>query len=242
MIDRLPILALLALACVPSPSHAAPPVSRTYSVPSFDRIRIDGPYKVELHTNVSPYARATGSPLSIDALSVGVEGRTLVVRKGSGGWGGYDGEDRGPVTIEVGTPDLSTAWVNGAGALSVDKVRGLTFELVIQGTGLVKIDGMDVDQLKVGIAGVGSARLTGKAASLNAFIRGTSSFDGAGLQVKDAKIGADGPTIVTASVSNSARVDAIGLASVSLSGNPSCTVKAQGSATVSGCKGSSDQR
>ena len=69
MIDRLPLLALLVLASLPTPSDAAAPTTRNYSVPSFDRIRIDGPYKVELRTNVSPYARATGSQLSLDGLS-----------------------------------------------------------------------------------------------------------------------------------------------------------------------------
>ena len=236
MIDRLPLLALLVLASLPSPSDAAAPTTRNYSVPSFDRIRIDGPYKVELRTNVSPYARATGSALSLDGLSIGVEGRTLVVRKGGGGWGGYDGEDRGPVTIEVGTPGLNTAWINGAGALGIDRVRGLSFELAIQGSGLARIDQVEVDQLKTGISGAGIARLSGSAARLTATIRGTSSFEGEALQVKDAVIGAEGPSIVKASVSNSAKVDALGLASVTLSGSPACTVKAQGSATVTGCK------
>jgi hypothetical protein len=236
MIDRAPILALLVLASLPAPSRGAPPATRNYSVPSFDRIRIDGPYKVELHTNVSPYAKATGSPLSLDGLSVAVEGRTLVVRKGSGGWGGYDGENRGPVTIEVGTPDLNTAWINGAGALTIDKVRGLSFDLAIQGAGIAKIEQVDVDQLKAGVSGAGSIRLSGKAARLTATVRGTSSFEGDDLLVKDAVIGAEGPAIVRANVANSAKVDALGLASVSLSGNPACTVKAQGSATVAGCK------
>lgn len=236
MTDRLPLVALLLLASVPVRSDAAAPATRNYSVPSFDRIRIDGPYKVELRTNVSPYARATGSPLSLDGLSIGVEGRTLVVRKGGGGWGGYDGEDRGPVTIEVGTPGLNTAWINGAGALGIDHVRGLSFELAIQGSGLARIDQVEVDQLKAGISGAGVARLSGSAARLTATIRGTSSFEGEALQVKDAVIGAEGPSIVKASVSNSAKVDALGLASVTLSGSPACTVKAQGSATVTGCK------
>jgi hypothetical protein len=239
MISRLPILTLLLLASLPDPSPAAAPATRNYSVPSFDRIRIDGPYKVVLRTNVSPFARATGSPLALDSLSVAVEGRTLIVRRGSGGWGGYDSEDRGPVTIEVGTPDLATAWINGAGALGIDRVRGLGFDIAIQGAGVIQIDQVEVDQLKVGVSGTGSARLAGSAARLTATIRGTSSFEGDGLQVKDAVIGAEGPSIVKASVSNSARVDALGLASVTLSGNPACAVKAQGSATVTGCKQSS---
>jgi len=236
MIDRAPILILLVLASLPAPSDAATSTTRNYSVPSFDRIRIDGPYKVALTTNVAPFARATGSPLSLDGLSVAVEGRTLVVRKGSGGWGGYDGQDRGPVTIEVGTPDLKTAWINGAGALSIDRVRGLSFDLSIQGSGTARIDRVDVDQLKAGVTGAGSARFSGRAARLTATVRGTSSFEGDELQVKDAVIGAEGPSIVKANIGNSAKIDALGLASVTLTGNPACTVKAQGSATVSGCK------
>ena len=64
MIDRLPILALLALASLPAPTDAAAPATRNYSVTSFDRIRIDGPYKVALKTNVAPYARASGTQAS----------------------------------------------------------------------------------------------------------------------------------------------------------------------------------
>ena len=90
--------------------------------------------------------------------------------------------------------------------------------------------------MKIGISGAGSARLAGTAAKLTATIRGTSSFDGEGLQVKDAVIGAEGPIDRPAQVTNSAKIDATGLASVTLTGNPACTVKAQGSATVSAAR------
>lgn len=234
MIDRLPILAILALASLPA-TAAAPTSQRNYSVTSFDRIRIDGPYKVELKTNVAPFARATGTPLSLDGLSVAVEGRTLVVRTSSGGWGGYAGEGRGPVTIELGTPGLKSAWINGAGALGVDKVRGLDFDIAIQGSGVARVDQVEVDRLKVAISGAATARVNGKTKLLTAIIRGTSSLEADGLQAADAVIGTEGPSTVRANVVGSAKVDALGLATVSISGGPACTVKAQGSATVTGC-------
>ena len=53
MIDRLPILVLLALASLPV-AAAPPEVQRNYSVSGFDRIRVDGPYQVQLKTGVSP--------------------------------------------------------------------------------------------------------------------------------------------------------------------------------------------
>ena len=235
MIDRLPILALLALASLPA-AAAAPTVQRNYSVTSFDRVRVDGPYEVRLKTNVAPFARATGAGAAIDSVSVKVEGRTLIVRPSSGGWGGYPGESRGPVTIELGTHELATAWLNGAGTLIIDKVKGLGFDLAIQGAGSARIESADVDQLKLGMSGAGSARIAGRAASMNVIVRGTSSLDAEGLSVKDAVIGAEGPTIVRATVTNAAKVDALGLAAVTLAGKPACTVNAKGSASVTGCK------
>jgi len=235
MIDRAPILALLILASLPA--AAAPPAAqRNYSVTSFDRIRVDGPYEVRLKTNVAPYARASGSQAALDGVSLKVEGRTLVVRPTSGSWGGYPGENRGPVTIEAGTHELATAWLNGAGSLIIDKVKGLGFDLSIQGAGSVRVDAADVDQVKLGISGAGSARLAGRAASMTATVRGTSSLDAEGLSVKDAVIGAEGPAIVRANVTNAAKVDALGLAAVTFVGRPSCTVNARGSASVMGCR------
>ena len=141
------------------------------------------------------------------------------------------------MTIEVGTHELSAAYINGAGALDIDRVRGLAFEISIQGSGTARVDQVDVDQMKVGVSGAGTTRLSGRAAKLTATVRGTSAFEADGLRVTDAVIGAEGPSVVRAQVTNSARVDASGLVSVTLTGDPASTVKARGSASVEGCKG-----
>jgi hypothetical protein len=224
----------IAALLLASPAWGA---ERNYSVTSFDRIRVDGPYQVTLRTNVSPFARASGAQASIDALSIKVEGRTLIVRANpSAGWGGYPGEGRGPVTLEVGTHDLSAAWINGSGALFVDRVKGLKFDLAIQGSGVARIDSANVDDLRVGLSGSAGSRIAGKALKMTATVRGTSTLDAEALAVRDAVIGAEGPSTVRAAISGTAKVDALGLASVALAGAPSCTVKSQGSATVTGCR------
>jgi len=226
--------ALAAMLLLAAPAGAA---TRNYSVTSFDRIRVDGPYQVSLKTNVAPFARASGDQGALDAVSIKVEGRTLIVRADpAGSWGGYPGEQRGPVTIELGTPDLASALVNGAGALAIDRVKALKFDFSVQGSGMLRIDQADIDQLRALLDGAASARLGGRAASINASIRGTSTFDAQALAVKDAVIAAEGPTVVRATVSNSVKIDARGLTSVAITGGPACTVKTQGSATVTGCR------
>ena len=235
MLDRLPLLALLVLASLPV-AAATPAAERTYSVSGFDRVRIDGPYRVDLKTNVAPFAKASGSPVSLDGVSIKVEGRTLVIRSGGGGWGGYPGEGRGPVTIEIGTHDLNAAYINGPGALMIDRVKGLGFEMAIQGAGIATIGQVEVDQMKVGVSGAGTLRMAGRVGKLTSTVRGTSNLEADRLEVKDAVIGAEGPSTVRALVTNSAKVDANGLASVTLTGDPACTVTAKGSANVVGCK------
>ena len=224
---------LLTALLVSSPAAAA---ERNYSVTSFDRVRVEGGYRVRLATGVAPFATASGSPAGLDGLAIDVQGRTLIVRASRAGWGGYPGEARGPVEITLGTHDLTAAWVNGSGSLAIDQVKGLAFDLAVQGAGSASIDRVEIDQFHLGLSGAASAKLTGGAAKLTAIVRGSSSFDGAELAVKDATIGAEGPAIVKLQVSNSAKVDALGIASVTLTGDPACTVKTEGSAVVDGCK------
>ena len=56
------------------------------------------------------------------------------------------------------------------------------------------------------------------------------------LSTRDATLGADGATTISATVSNSVTVDANGPATVRLSGRPSCTLRVSGSASVTGCR------
>jgi len=81
-----------------------------------------------------------------------------------------------------------------------------------------------------------SASLAGVAPKLTAIVRGISTLDAAGLVSKDAIIGAQGPATVRATVTGTAKVDAQGAAAVALAGGPACTVKAIGSASVTGCR------
>ena len=220
-------------------SAAAPAVAaeRNFGVSGFDRIRIDGDYRVVLTVGAPPFARAKGSIRALDPVDIRVEGRTLVVRtKNSASWGGYPGESAGPVEVTIGTHELTAAFVNGAGSLSINKVRGLKFEASAQGAGAIAIDRVEVDQFQLGLAGAASAKLSGKVGKLTATVRGSSSLDGEALVVKDAVIGAQGPAIVKLTATGTAKVDAIGVAAVTLTGKPSCIVTTKGSASVSGCR------
>jgi hypothetical protein len=222
-----------ALSIVAAPASAA---TRNFGITDFQKVRVDGPFEVRLTTGVAPFASASGSPAALDRVAIDVQGDTLVVHSDLSSWGGYPGKDVGPVTVNVGTHDLTAAWLNGSGVVSINRVKALSFNLSVQGSGVGIIDAADVDQLNVSVLGTASARLAGRAGKLTAVIRGISSLDAGALATKDATLGADGAATIAANVSNSAKVDATGPATVRLSGGPACTVRASGSASVSGCR------
>jgi Putative auto-transporter adhesin, head GIN domain len=226
------ILALLALAAT-SPADAA---TRNFGVSGFDRVRVDGPFKVRLATGVAPFAVATGSAGALDGVALDVQGRTLVIRNARASWGGYPGEAKGPVEISIGTHELTAVWLNGSGSLAIDKASGLSFDLSVQGSGAASIAAVAVDQLKVSILGAAGVTLAGTAPRLTATVRGVAMLDASSLAVKDAAIAAEGPATVKATVTGTAKVDIRGAAAVAFAGEPACTVKAAGSATVTGCR------
>jgi hypothetical protein len=226
--------AALALAFA-APAGAA---TRNFGITSFEKVRIEGPFKVRLTTGVAPFASASGSLAAIQRVAIDVRGNTLVVHSNLSSWGGYPGQDPGLVEISLGTHDLSSAWLSGSGALAIDKVKGLSFDLSTQGSGSATVGRADVDQLNISVVGTANATVAGQAAKLTAVVRGISTLDAAGLSAKDATIGAEGSATVAAKVSNSATVDGSGPATVRLTGRPACTLRVSGSVSVSGCKSS----
>jgi Putative auto-transporter adhesin, head GIN domain len=227
------LLVIAATGALPAQAVAA---TRSFGITSFTKVRIEGPYKVTLATGVAPFAKASGSAVALDRVAIETRGDTLVVHTDPSAWGGYPGENPGPVEISIGTHDLTNADLTGAASLAIDRVRGPSFALAVQGSGAAQIDDVAADQLQVNLAGTASAKLSGQARSLTALVRGLSSLDAAKLIAPDAHITADGSATIDANARNTARIDAWGPATIRLAGRPSCTLKVTGSTSVSGCR------
>lgn len=228
-------LILVVASLAPSVAGAATPASRNYGIRSFEKIRVEGPYRVTLKTGVAPFARAKGLAAALDRIDFEMRGDLLIVRAGPFAKK-PSANALAPIEVEVGTHDLSSATLTGSGSLAIDKVKGLKFNLSVQGAGVAEIGKVAVDQLSLNLGGNAAARLTGKAMQLTALLRGLSTLDIAGLDVSDAVLGAEGPSTIRATVSRSAKVEGKGTASFVLAGRPSCTLDVQGSVSVTGCK------
>ena len=168
-------------------------------------------------------------------MAIEVRGDTLVVQSNPS-WGGYPGSDPGPVEVTLGTHELGSASLIGSGSVAIDRIRGLSFSLTIQGSGASAIGNASVDQLNVSLEGTANAKIAGKAGKLTALVRGISTLDGAGLATPSADFSVDGTATIDANVTDTAKVNGWGPATVRLTGRPACNLKVQGSTTVTGCR------
>ena len=223
---------LIALALTLGFTSPALARERTVTITSFDRIRIEGPFTVEIITNRGPSARVAGSEAAIERVSVTNQGMTLVVRPNSSGWGGYAGEDAGPVTIRLTTPGLRAVAVTGSGSVSVDAMRNASVGVALEGGGTLRIAAIDTDTLDVGLAGAGQMVLGGRAANARFAVRGTASLVAEALSVRDAKVIGEGAGNISLAVVRTADITTGGAGNVLVLGTPACTVNRRGSGTV----------
>lgn len=225
------IATLLGAACFLTPGGALA-ASRTYSVTDFDRVQVDGPYEVVLTTGRSSSAKASGSQDALDRLSVEVQGRTLKIRRNQSNWGGSQTQSSGPVSVQISTQDLVGATVNGSGALTIDKARGLRLDLIVSGSGRIAAPALAVDNLSVGLIGSGGMTLGGTAKSARIEAHGSAEVAAETLIVANAVVIGDTAGSIRFSATETANVTALATGDIDVSGKAACQVKANGTGEV----------
>ena len=90
----LAVLALLAGFAVPIEASAA---ERTFSISDFQRIRVIGPFRVDVIADRLTTVRGKGSNDALDRVRLDVQGQTLFVRLDRTNFGGA--EDKGPPAV-----------------------------------------------------------------------------------------------------------------------------------------------
>ncbi len=230
MIRAVAVLPLLALLAAAAPDATG---TRRYTVSSFERIRVEGPFEVRLTTGTAPSAEAAADPDTLSALVVALDGTTLTVRRN-----GTDRNDarQGPprvAVVTVGTPTLRSAIVTGGGRLSITGLKTPRADLSVNGAGTLAVTGAVTDQLNAIVIGTGTMALAGRAQRAQLLTNGSGAIDATGLDVNDLTVRVDGPGKTDASARFSATVTNSGLGQVTVAGNAACVVKAPAGGAVS---------
>ncbi|WP_182911887.1 GIN domain-containing protein [Sphingomonas cavernae] len=211
---------------------AAQAADRGFTITDFDRIRIDGPYAVQITTGRGTTAKASGAREAIERVSLQVQGRTLTIRPDRSVWGANGAAATSPVTISISTRELRTVMLYGSGSLQIDRASGPRLELIVQGSGRVEVGRVETDRLDLGMTGSGAAKLAGSVKALNAVVRGSASVDGTALTANDIILNTESASNVTLAAKTSAKVQSTGAGNTSITGKAACTVTATGAGLV----------
>ncbi len=207
---------------------------RVEIVTSYDRIRVEGPYQVEVVTGRGASARLSGAREALDRVSVLVQGSTLIIRANRTGWtGGWPGDDKsGPVTVRLTAGELRGVSLGGSGAVTIDRIRGPLVQLAVEGSGRLTVGRAEADRLDLTLLGSGAIVIAGTAKAASAIVRGSAAIDGATLVANDLRVTSESAGNVALAARTSASVKASGSGEVRIGGTPACTVSAVGSGQV----------
>lgn len=214
------ILSCLALSTV------APAAERKVFVSSFDRLRVNGPFRVEVVTGRSPAGRIAGDPRALEGVEVRQDGNVLVIR--AIGRRGDDGRDPAtqPITVTLVTPSLAAVALVGSGAVSVAGMKADRIDLSVAGTGTIGVTGADAIELNATTIGTGKVTVAGRTARARFVVNGAGNVVATALDAGELTVRLDGPGEVAARARFIANVTNTGLGRVAVAGTAKCQVKA----------------
>ena len=219
----------IMLALLASLTIAAAPAERRYTVTDFDRVRIDGPFEVELVSGRAAAAAAeAANAAALDPVLVDVEARTLRIRMRPVALGS-DRRSNRPVRLRLATHDLRSLSVNGAARVRVDGLAAQKVDLLLSGSGAIDARGVEADVLNLGLLGSGRIAVAGSAKTLNATVQGSGDLQATGLAVDQAELNAENAGEVALQVRTLATVRANGTGGVTITGPAACEIAGSGS-------------
>jgi hypothetical protein len=232
------LIACLALCALAAPAAAA---DRVFPVADFDRVIVEGSFRVRLVVGGATRAVASGTSLGLDRVSIEVRGQTMRIRAGRGIWSGRPGADPGPVTIALTTRMLRSARTIGPARLEIEGATGLNVEFMVEGGGTIRATGVAAENLALGLLGSGALEVAGAARSLRGQFQGTGNVEASRLAAQGATITTNTLGSVALTVNGPTAVTAYGLGDVIVAGRPACTLSGPSAAQVR-CGAASDQR
>ncbi|KQM63593.1 MULTISPECIES: GIN domain-containing protein [unclassified Sphingomonas] len=240
-------LALLA-TLLPTPAMAQD--TRSFAAAGFDRIAVQGCDHVAITFGAGFAVRAQGQAGSLAAIGVAVRGRVLTLLRAKGSCDSRAGKPAATITVTL--PRLQAIEASGTGSVRIAALNSPTFAARMNGTGSLTIDGLRVDRAVVTMSGTGAAKLNGvQAGRLSLELGGTGAITAAGradalaivasgtghvdtstITAAALSIRASGTGSVRAAVNGPAGIDASGIARVTVTGRPACSVAKSGLARV----------
>lgn len=233
----LPLLPAAAAA----PPSAPPERVRHYIVAAFERLRVEGPYTVELVAG-APRAEAEGDVAALDRLAIRVDAGTLIVSGGVPSWDARHATAGGgaKVRVRLATPALRAVRVAGNAVVRVTRLEGADTSVSLAGDGRVAISGIDAQTIAATLSGGGAIALAGRAMRARITNAGSGTVDAGALAIGEARLATQDRGGIRATVRYRAQLIAGGAGVIEVLGTPECRISGPGPVRCDGPGGRRD--
>ncbi len=206
---------------------AAPGDERVVMITGFDRLRIDGPFAVEVAPG-SAGVTISGDRAAIDAVGVRIQAGTLILNSGLNSWESAAGKLASGARIRVTVPGLRVVQTNGGTQLKIAEMRGDRLDISQNGDGRIELAAVEAQDIGITLAGSGTIALAGNALHTRVRLYGASNLDATGFTTADAQLISGSSGMLAMNVRYNARINATSSGVVRVLGNAKCTVIGQG--------------
>jgi hypothetical protein len=231
---------LILPLCLFATAAGQAPSERRFMLTDFERIRVDGPFRVEVTTGLPAGASVSGDSRASGRVDLRVDGGILVVAPSSSGWDGWKESGGEQLVIRVKARALHGARVNGGGALTVDRMAGARIDLGVNGSGRLTVGSVSGDQLVATLSGSGTLTLSGGSVQRARFLTaGAGSVDAAGASASELVVQSQSSGDSRYHARLTAGVASLGSGTVRVEGPAVCRLSGTG---PSSCAGKMERR
>jgi Putative auto-transporter adhesin, head GIN domain len=223
----LPLLAVLLAGCglASFASDPGPQRSEDRAVEAVSEVELATSGALTLRTGETPALRITAGRDVLGHLTSEVHGDRLVLgAKGSVG-------NLGEVRYELGLPAARTVELSGSGSIEAASATALT-GIEVSGSGEVRADGLDADELTVALSGSGTITLAGRAGRQTVEIDGSGDYQAADLDSTDADVTIGGSGTADVQVRGTLKAVIEGSGTITHGGGASVQTVIDGSGSV----------
>lgn len=207
--------------------NPSPYQSRTEAFAQASKLEIDGAFKVFVMSGTSERSVVlSGPPELLADVETRVEDGVLTIgfRKGAD-WSWNPGSG---MNVVVNMPVLEGVETHGPAqveALAL-QARVPDFAAAVNGAGRITVQKLKADRVQLAVGGSGSVQADGKAGDVAYSVGGAGSIEAKRLRATNGAISVGGPGAVFADISGAANINVGGPGTVEVVGGATCTTRA----------------
>jgi hypothetical protein len=227
----LKIGAAFLLFVAPTLAHAVED-SRNFVVGHYEEVFVEGDIQVEITNNSGPSAKAMGDAKLVDALSFVQADKVVRIKlaqplRASGNAG------QGTVKIKLTGRNIRKLTMRGTGKISIDAIKTVLGQFDVRGPGAIYVGKLQAEKVQVLLQGSGLMKIeSGATNSGSIYSNGTANLDAPAFDFGKLVLLQTGAATTTTKASASVTITNSGPGLINIGGTGSCMIRQAGTGTI----------